>query len=121
MNGETSGCVKCGNALPPENAVGRPQRYCSPACRRLAEYEVSRLQSRLSRLEDVLLREKHDRRGLKDWNGRDHKQRLVDLQADIAAAEARLLELIVAGAPEPGKISALPPSPNLERKPKPGA
>ena len=100
MNGETSGCVKCGNALPPENAVGRPRRYCSVSCRRLSEYEISRLQSRLSRLEDALLREKHDRRALQDWHGRDHKQRLVDLQADIAEAEGRLRELILEGAPE---------------------
>ena len=100
MNGETPGCAKCGNALPPENAVGRPRRYCSVSCRRLSEYEISRLQSRLSRLEDELLRERHNNSGLKDWNGRDVAARMVDLRADIAEAEARLRELILEGAPE---------------------
>ena len=99
MNGETR-CVKCGGALPPGKAVGRPPRYCSTACRRLAEYEVSRLQSRLSRLEDELLREKHNRSGLKDFSGRDVAARMVDLRADIEHTEARLRELIVAGSPE---------------------
>ena len=82
MNGETR-CVKCGGALPPGKAAGRPRRYCSTACRRLAEYEVSRLQNRLSRLEDELLRERHNNSGLKDWNGRDVAARMVDLQGDI--------------------------------------
>ena len=99
MNGETR-CVKCGNVLPPPSAVGRPQRYCSTACRRLAEYEVSRLQGRLSRLEDEFLREKHNRSGLKDFSGRDAAARMVDLRADIAEAEARLRELILEGAPK---------------------
>ena len=99
MNGETR-CVKCGNVLPPPSAVGRPAKYCSTACRRLAEYEVSRLQSRLSRLEDELLRERHNNSGLKDWNGCDVAARMVDLRADIAEAEARLRELILEGAPK---------------------
>ena len=99
MNGETR-CVKCGNVLPPPSAVGRPAKYCSTACRRLAEYEVSRLQSRLSRLEDELLREKRNNSGLQDWCGRDAAARMVDLRADIEDTEARLRELIVAGAPE---------------------
>ena len=100
MNGKTASCVKCGAALPPGKAVGRPQRYCSTACRRLAEYEVSRLQSRLSRMEDALLAEKHDRLGLKDLRGRDVEARMLDLRADIAEAEARLLVLILEGAPK---------------------
>ena len=100
MNGETSSCVKCGAALPPGKAAGRPRRYCSTACRRLAEYEVSRLQGRLSRLEDEFLREKHNRSGLKDFSGRDAAARMVDLRADIAEAEARLRELILEGAPK---------------------
>ena len=100
MNGKTASCVKCGAALPPGKAVGRPQRYCSTACRRLAEYEVSRLQSRLSRLEDELLREKRNNSELKDFVGRDAAARMLDLRADIAEAEARLLELILEGAPE---------------------
>ena len=99
MNGETN-CVKCGAALPPGKAIGRPAKYCSTACRRLAEYETSRLQNRLSRLEDELLREKHNRSGLRDWHGRDVAARMVDLRADIEHTEARLRELIVAGSPE---------------------
>ena len=48
-------------------------------------------------LEDALLTAKHDRLGLKDWNGRDTAQRIVDLQADIAHAEARLRVLLDSG------------------------
>ena len=98
---ETRVCVKCAAALPPLSGVGRPQQYCSTACRRVGEYEIRRVQRRLIQLEDDLQREGHCRLALRDMLGRDLVQRVADLQADIATNEARLRALIDGDAIEP--------------------
>lgn len=42
---------RCGAALPPQDGPGRPRRYCSKACRRVAETERARVERLLETLE----------------------------------------------------------------------
>jgi hypothetical protein len=87
-------CLKCAAPLQrPE--VGRPPTYCSPACRRSAEFELRRLQRRIERLERFAL----DLRLMGDIDGQGRK-----IKREIGRAEQRLLELL-AGHPEPDKVS----------------
>jgi sugar-specific transcriptional regulator TrmB len=77
-------------------SVGRPPSYCSAPCRRLAEYEIRRLDRRLGRYEDQLREELADRNEASHWVdnlGRTRTQRLNDLRKWIAADESRLREL----------------------------
>ena len=53
MKGMT-GCVSCGGKLPKQAGSGRPRRYCSEPCRRLAEYEVRRVSRLLGGIEATI-------------------------------------------------------------------
>lgn len=44
-------CIKCEKALEQDDGRGRPRSYCSKGCRRAAEYELRRLDSRISKAE----------------------------------------------------------------------
>lgn len=87
-------CKKCGNAMePPE--TGRPPTYCSKACRRAAEYELTRLNRHIERLESERIRlNVTDRSGIKDCLGRSNVVALADTQRNIAELETRLLLLL---------------------------
>lgn len=54
-------CVKCGKPLPERSGPGRPQVFCGKACRRVAEYELRRLQKALQGVEESL---RHHRESL---------------------------------------------------------
>jgi hypothetical protein len=80
-----SSCLKCGSPLdhtPGTN--GRPPSYCGEACRRLAEYEIRRINRRLEQLEASLSNLR--------INGFDHF--MEKTQAEIALQEARLRALL---------------------------
>jgi len=47
----TSTCPICSTALPPRKATGRPNVYCSPACRKSAELKLRRMNALLADLE----------------------------------------------------------------------
>lgn len=88
-------CAKCGAELPEPAATGRPRRYCSVTCRRLAELERLRLTRILERLEQQRVDEEFTSGiDLGDWKGRTRAQRLADTRRAIADIEARLRELI---------------------------
>lgn len=97
---EKLACVKCGGPLE-KPATGRPPRWCSTACRRLAEYELRRINRRLEKLEGRASRLRHSPDvGAKDWLGRTHAQALAGTQAEIVEAETRLRALLDASARE---------------------
>ena len=88
-----STCLKCGDPLT-KPATGRPPRYCSAPCRRLAEYEIKRLQRHLQRLETEREELRNSRLKLGDYLGRTHRQQVNDNHKAIAKAETRLRELL---------------------------
>jgi hypothetical protein len=88
-------CLKCGGELQPPD-VGRPPSYCSPACRRAAEFELRRLQRRIERHEDYAS-------NLRLQGGGERRQ-LQRVQQELDRAEERLRELL-AGHPEPEQVS----------------
>jgi sugar-specific transcriptional regulator TrmB len=91
---EKLACVKCGRPLE-KPATGRPPAYCSTACRRLAEYELRRINRRLEKLEGRASRLRHSPDvGAKDWAGRTHAEALAACEAEIADAEKRLRALL---------------------------
>jgi hypothetical protein len=50
-------CLKCGLQIQVgEKTKGRPKSYCSIGCRRAAELEIRRLDSRIADLEDQVTR-----------------------------------------------------------------
>ena len=88
-------CLKCSSPLEPRAGAGRPAIYCGEPCRRLAEYEIRRLDRRIAGYEQEL-------RGLRyDGPGFDDSERLKRMRALrrwIAADEARL-RLLLGGQP----------------------
>ncbi|MGB5409333.1 MAG: hypothetical protein WBN08_20625 [Thiogranum sp.] len=87
-------CRKCGNALQ-QPATGRPPTYCSKACRRAAEYEITRINRHLEKLESERIRLNiTDRSGMKDYLGRSNVVALADTQRNIDELETRLLLLL---------------------------
>src|SRR5262245_54118396 len=90
-------CVKCGSPLERASGAGRPPTYCGDACKRLVEYEVRRIDRRLSKYEDELREEQADRNGADhriDNLGRTRTQRINDLRKWIQADEERLAQLL---------------------------
>lgn len=90
-------CPICGTALPAPKPTGRPATYCGPRCKRMAEFELRRLQSRLERLEDsraywrrVVAGDRSDFFG----SAQGAREGLKRTEADIAEATARLAEVI---------------------------
>jgi hypothetical protein len=92
-----AGCLKCGTPISAAPGPGRPPTYCGETCRRLTEFELRRLDRRLSRYADELREEQADRNPADAWIdnlGRTRTQRLNDLHRWIAEDEARLRELV---------------------------
>lgn len=93
-------CPTCGREVSQRKKTGRPKSYCSTSCRRSAALEVTRLQRRLTKLEDGLSKAKRDaERGYSfgarvDVFGRGPQLALADLLADIAEARRRLKSLV---------------------------
>lgn len=84
-------CIMCGFSFIAVHKRGRPQVYCTVECRRLAEYEIGRLNRRLEQLES--------RRAEIAANGHKWEQTmLVPLDAQIEEATARLRGLLSAPA-----------------------
>ena len=89
-------CPKCGAAVS-QNATGRPPRYCSPACRRLAGLEIRRLTCQLEVFEGQ--RWQLEQPGvladtIRDFSGRTARGQLDDLRHVIGQVEARLRVLM---------------------------
>ncbi len=88
-------CAKCGAPLSAAAPTGRPARYCSPTCRRLAQQERRRLIRQLDALEARCIADEFTSGvDLLDVFGRDRAQRLADTRRGIAAVEARLAKLL---------------------------
>ncbi|MEV6912815.1 hypothetical protein [Amycolatopsis sp. NPDC051071] len=79
-------CRKCGRTLADRAGPGRKPVYCSPGCRRAAEYELRRIQRALEALED----EHRDIR----LNWPPFADRLPLLEAERDRLEIRLRELL---------------------------
>jgi len=80
-------CVKCGKEIEGQTTTGRPKDYCSTGCRRAAEYEKNRINSRMGKLEDLL---SSARLGC----GFDPASDVEKLKAEIAIYEERLRVLL---------------------------
>ena len=90
-------CLKCGTPLPERVGTGRPSLYCGATCRRLAEFEIRRVDRRLAGYGVELREELADRASAADACvdklTRTRIQRINDLKKWIAADEQRLREL----------------------------
>ncbi|MEC4747959.1 hypothetical protein [Methylomicrobium sp. Wu6] len=86
-------CIKCGRDFTTTATTGRPPSYCSTACRRAAEMEITRINRRLEALEDELITYKKWGKG-RDSAGRTGPELLELQQGIIAETEARLRELL---------------------------
>ncbi|MFC9251217.1 hypothetical protein [Amycolatopsis thailandensis] len=80
-------CRKCGGKLAERTGPGRKPAYCSPGCRRAAEYELRRIQRALEALED-------EHRDIRlNW-ARVFADRLPLIEAEQNRLETRLRELL---------------------------
>lgn len=97
----TTTCLSCRIELPPREGAGRPSRYCSDTCKRVAGYEITRLNRRLQKLEERLSVEREEKyynaaTKSEDWKmsyGMEGTYRIEALQAEIDIANKRLMEL----------------------------
>lgn len=81
-------CKVCGATIITQASTGRPATYCSTPCRRLAELEIRRINTRLAALESQAQRAR---------DPRDTYGRLVDpahVAAEIERATDRLRALL---------------------------
>lgn len=93
-----SECIKCGVLIQTKAATGRPSSYCSPSCRKSAEYEIGRINRRLADFENDLIREKMHQpkdRGVNIYGEKCH-ERIEALETAIVESEARLKCLLAA-------------------------
>jgi hypothetical protein len=95
-------CAKCGAPLDPPSGPGRPAAYCSDLCKRLTEYEVRRLDRRLSKYELELREQKARGVQFDDEEEHERQRRLRALRAWIRTDEARLRELLSAAGADRG-------------------
>lgn len=93
MSEKVDTCVKCGGPIQ-QPETGRPAIYCSEACRSAAGYELRRVQRRLEAFETERANLRHERDFQTPWLKRKAKQRLVDVELEIATDEARLRLLL---------------------------
>ena len=88
-------CVKCGGLLEAADGPGRPATYCSTTCRRLAEFEIRRIDRRLAAYE--LERRELKAEGPDPCDDDARQRRLRALRKWAAADERRLRELVGIG------------------------
>ena len=93
MSEKLDSCVKCGGPIQ-QAETGRPAIYCGPTCRQAAAYELRRIQRRLEGFEKERSDLRHERDFHTPWLARKAKQRLVDIEEEIATDEARLRLLL---------------------------
>lgn len=88
MNAST--CRVCGAGIEPKTTGGRPPTFCSVAFRRVAEFEIRRINRTLERLEDraLWLRDPHNP-GLGD-----KAVEAAFVAGEIASATGRLRKLL---------------------------
>ncbi|MFZ2171445.1 MAG: hypothetical protein WAW61_17625 [Methylococcaceae bacterium] len=90
-------CIKCGQEFKPASTTGRPPDYCSHACRKSAEYEITRINKRLGGLEDDLVAEKmHPNDKSVNCYGQKSQERIAALENAIVESESRLKKLLSA-------------------------
>lgn len=85
-------CQVCAVALL-QKTRGRPRVFCSVACRRLAAFEITRLQRRIERLELEAERIRRDHSGLSRF-GSTREQTIADIKTEKLLATERLRELL---------------------------
>lgn len=88
-------CLICTRPLPPATGRGRPRAYCSPACRRTAEFEIRRLHARLGQLEvraSELRLEAAAPTWTNDWQKHQARRQAAAVEDEIARLTARLRE-----------------------------
>lgn len=86
-------CLKCDQTLA-QPKTGRPRVYCSQACRRSAEFEIKRVQSRLQLLEQILMWKEPLEDGLPKVRRLQAEKEIAELKERIGLAEQRLLALL---------------------------
>src|SRR5213593_2867940 len=88
-------CLKCDQPLPVGTGRrGRPASYCSPACRRAAEYELRRIQRALEHVELLL-------RSVRMGFMQHLRENVPAMEAERDRLEARLRELLAAQRKRP--------------------
>ena len=85
----TDTCPSCGKELPPPAETGRPRVYCGEPCKRMAGYELTRLNRHLEKLETRL---SNSRIFNKQWGTPGNDIPLIE--AELSLARNRLLELL---------------------------
>lgn len=105
-------CQECGDGLPEPKGTGRPATYCSPVCRRAAEYGIRRAQILLTRAE----RAEQDARSRvitdEAWRRGDHKAK-AEFWAEEVARLRRVMREVLAGVEDteetsPGTVEPRP-------------
>lgn len=80
-------CLYCGGPIPNRRHLGRPKVWCSVRCRRLAEYEVRRLNRRLEHLEN-------EAAAARAYSRTWERKRIAFLEKQITECTTRLGRLI---------------------------
>jgi len=87
-------CPRCGAELPEPAATGRPRVYCSPLCRRDAEYRLRRVQGHLARAERNLTSARLAQASASPYGyrdaGADAEEKVAFWTAEVAARSAEL-------------------------------
>src|SRR5687768_13517496 len=91
---------RCGSELPKQSGRGRPQLYCSSACRRVAEFEIRTISRRIADLEETasLMRISITAGDHTSWAGWGRPRKaLPAVEAEIAVQQGRLKVLLERG------------------------
>jgi hypothetical protein len=106
-------CPECSGPMPTAKSSGRPPTYCSPACRRAAEYAIRRAQVLLTRAQ----RAEQDagmRMALEatDWHRKDATAKLTYWRGEVERLRMSLRDLLAGVGTEdeqtPGTTEARP-------------
>lgn len=98
-------CLKCGDPLPVQDGPGRPRTYCSEGCRRAAEYELRRLERRITNVEGSVTFWRRRVDGV-DYFGGDPKvaeKHLSWWRDELERLEGRLAEILDGKPATPSK------------------
>ncbi len=97
MEAESQKCAVCSKKFPTSS---KGKKYCSEGCRRIAEFEIRRINRRLERLEDRRADEEMDVLAPVHYNdmlGRSPEERLHTIETQIKAEKTRLAALVNSG------------------------
>lgn len=93
-------CARCGGPVEQSSGPGRPRSYCGAVCRRQSEYELRRVERHIASVETLLRRARFAEAMAPKYRRKPVDPAVAFWQAERAALEGRLRELLGQSAAE---------------------